>query len=290
MIAWLKYLPIQLRHDLESTDCRGPNFDDAKPVTLFAGGCAIHLRAPKHKSNCGDPPLYWKKDGMEGPFRTFNSGLVATDNWVSSVMLTRSWSYWKAWFAGTEGELYLSVSVVKRNEEKAFDGVSFFHPKGFEYAIANFLDTRYGYKEYRGTPRYRAPVNWTVHDSLPVFSASFDVKGSNERLYFVFPVSDDAFIQLVVRYSGGGEALRSHMETIAKQIVNSVSVELSPEAQAQWDRVKSECPNMSLSKTFAPLDWPIKPEDIEKDVKLKPSAQSQSNIYDIDIDDDRLWQ
>ncbi|VAW66143.1 hypothetical protein MNBD_GAMMA09-3426 [hydrothermal vent metagenome] len=41
-------------------------------------------------------------------------------------------------------------------------------------------------------------------------------------------------------------------------------MELSPESQAQLDRVKQAMGELKLSEEFAPLKWPIKVEDIEQ--------------------------
>jgi len=46
------------------------------------------------------------------------------------------------------------------------------------------------------------------------------------------------------------------MEALANDIINSFSLTLGPKTQAQLDQFKSDCPDMSLSNTFAPLKWP----------------------------------
>ncbi|VAW69447.1 hypothetical protein MNBD_GAMMA09-2094 [hydrothermal vent metagenome] len=62
---------------------------------------------------------------------------------------------------------------------------------------------------------------------------------------------------------GTGEPVAQARE-LATQIINSVQLELSPESQAQLDRVKQAMGELKLSEEFAPLKWPIKVEDIEQ--------------------------
>ncbi len=101
------------------------------------------------------------------------------------------------------------------------------------------------------------PVSWKVHQQLPVFSASFEIGGINKSLFYVFPISDAHFIELSFSLSSL-DNLREEMRAVAKQIIESLTLELGAESQAQWDRVKATCPDMQLSETFAPLQWPIK--------------------------------
>jgi hypothetical protein len=271
MINWLKFLPLKLRVDFDATEFQGPEALPFRPVTLAVGGSKLKLSAPLDKSAYPEPPFYVRnRDGMDEPFRSLNPAVVANDNWVAAGMLGRGWGYWRAWFGGTEGQLSLDVSVIKRSEEKQFNGPSFFHPRTLEYVIANFLDAVYGHKSTgQGKPLYVAPVNWRVHDHLPVPSASFKVEGPNNRLYFLFPIRHDTFMQVAFKYSGNLETLKDRMDATANKIIGSITLELSATAKAQLDEVRKQCPDMSLAKTFAPLKWPIKPEDIGKGEILK---------------------
>ena len=47
------------------------------------------------------------------------------------------------------------------------------------------------------------------------------------------------------------------MEALANDVLNSFKLKLSPEIQAQFDKVKAECPDMNLVENFAPLKWTV---------------------------------
>lgn len=271
MINWLKYYPIRFRFLDRDYDAeyQGPSFSQAKPITLLAGGNTIRLKVPKHKTTYDEPPIYVKsQDGMDTGFESYHSS-VATKNWEYSTLVFRCWDYLYAWFRGRSGMLSMHISIVTRAENKAFTNTSFFHPRSFEFILTNYLNTQFGHEHSLGVADYRAPVNWQVHQQLPVFSASFEVGGINKRLFYVFPITDTHFVELSFSLDNE-DKLREEMKVVAKEIIQSVILELGAQSQAQWDRVKAECSDMQLSEHFAPLQWPIKPEDIETSSVVAP--------------------
>jgi len=196
--------------------------------------------------------------------------MAATGNWEYSTLVYRCWDYLYAWYRGSKDGLHMNLSIVTRVEEKPFKNTSFFHPRSFEFILTNYLNTRYGHEHRDGVAKYIAPIHWQVLQQLPVFSASFEIGGINKDLFYVFPISDTHFIKLSFSLSSL-DNLREEMRAVAKQIIESLTLELCAESQAQWDRVKATCPDMQLSETFAPLQWPIKPEDIEKPAVEMPT-------------------
>lgn len=263
MIDWLKYFPLQLRDGKKTDSVKGPSFSRARPVTLKFYDNIIRLRAPRHRSTTGYNPVY--VTGMKAQtaynFRTLRG---ATENWKHSILLYRSWDYWREWFGGESGSLGIDVSLLTRAEGKAFEGSSFFHPGAFESAIANFLNTTNGIHETGTEFTEQAPVNWQVHHHLPVFSCSFELwqRGHISLLYFVFPITDQHLGVISFNFTVSNEEAQAR--ELVSQIINSVKLELSPESQAQYERVKQEIGELKLSEEFAPLKWPIKVEDIEQ--------------------------
>ena len=278
MIDWLKYYPIKLRHDLSIKVAQGPLFAKAKPVKLTINSCKLTLKLPKHRSKRITPIAVRNQDGMDTPFYNYN--FFANKVWENSIVLNRSWSYRKAWFAGTAGELYCTVSIVRRTQNSKFKNVSFFHPKGFEFAITNWLDNSFGHLHYdNGKPRLRAPVNWNTQLKLPVFGATFEVTGEMPGCYLMFPISDECFTVVELGFSGPNEVTLVDMKNVAAQIIDSVRLELSPAVAARLAEMKKEYGDLSLSETFAPLKWPVAAEDIEKGVHYKP-YQEPAFIFD----------
>jgi len=280
MIEWLKFLPINLRFlDLDvNAEYKGPDFKNAKPITLLAGGNTIRLKAPRHKTTLKEPSIYVRnRDGLNSGFDYYNLPTAVAQTWKYSTLVYRCWGYLYAWYRGSTGNLHMHLSIVTRVEEKPFKNTSFFHPRSFEFILANYLNTRYGHEQTDGVADYRAPVSWQVHQQLPVFSASFEIGGINGDLFYVFPISDTHFIKLSFNLSNW-DNLREEMRAVAKQIIESLTLELCAESQAQWDRVKATCPDMQLSETFAPLQWPIKPEDIEKPAVEMPNENHTEKL------------
>jgi len=265
MIDWLKYYPLNLRGSKEGDSVKGPAFASAKPVKLDFKGNIIRLRAPRHRSTSGYSPVYITglKAHLANEFRTWPG---ATENWKYSKLLYRSWDYWIEWFGGISGDLEIYTSVLTRKEGKAFEGGSFFHPVAFESAIANFLNTSHGIHKTGTYFTARSPVNWQVHNHLPVFSCSFEVwkREGLSFLYFVFPLTDQHLGSIIFNFSVSDDDPVAQARELATQIINSVQLELSPESQAQLDRVKQAMGELKLSEEFAPLKWPIKVEDIEQ--------------------------
>lgn len=142
-------------------------------------------------------------------------------------------------------------------------------------------------------PDYIGPVDWQRHQHLPVFSASCKIynwadgdvfvpgeNGSTSRIYhknvdvtarrypdelFFFPVTEKHFVLIQFNqhhYSrdedddGKFAFDTSPIQKLQDDIFNSITLELSPDAKASYERVKAEHRNMQLSKEFAPLKWP----------------------------------
>ena len=101
--------------------------------------------------------------------------------------------------------------------------------------------------------------------NLPVVSVAFDVGPDNETQYFAFPVTPHHFVLFAFSYTVSRKDVKQSMQDLADEVINSVSLELNGKTQDLVDNVKAQCPDMALTKTFAPLKWPMKVEDIDKD-------------------------
>lgn len=265
MIDWLKYYPLHLRDGKKTDSVKGPSFSSARSILLDFKGNVIHLKAPRHRTISGYNPIYvtGKKAHLANEFRTLRG---ATQNWEHSILLYRSWDYRIEWFGGDSGGLGIDVSVLRRKEETAFESGSFFYPAAFESAIANFMNTSYGIQKKGTAFTAKAPVNWQARNHLPVFSCSFELwkRDLLNEIYFIFPLTNQHLCAISFNFSVVDQEPVSQARELVSQIINSVQLELSPDSQAQLDRVKQEIGELKLSEEFAPLKWPIKVEDIEK--------------------------
>lgn len=273
MIDFIKYFPLKLRQPDQNEAIRGPYFSSLKDITLKVSGNTLRFQTPRHQPKYDYIPVCVKsRDGIESPFRLINGS--ANKTWISAIIFGRAYSFWYQWFGGHKGDLNFDISIIKRHDKHVFNGFSLLHPRGFEYAITNYLNTLYGFKDSLGKATYQAPINWRTHSNLPVFSASFDIKPSNESLLYVFPISHRHFVKMEFAYIGIGDKLRQQMEALANRIIDSVTLELGPETQSQWDEISAQCADMSLCEEFPPLKWPIKREEIENvsTINLEPPA------------------
>ena len=116
-----------------------------------------------------------------------------------------------------------------------------------------------------GKADYQAPLNWAPKHHLPVASVAFDVEPINAVRYFAFPITPNHFVLFTFAYTVSRKDVKQSMQDLADEIINSVSLELNGKTQVLVDNVKAQCHDMALTKTFAPLKWPMKVEDIDKD-------------------------
>ncbi|AMX03396.1 hypothetical protein A3224_13120 [Microbulbifer thermotolerans] len=199
---------------------------------------------------------------------------MANDYWGAIGLFSRKWAFYGPWMTGCKGELSLSIAVIGRFEEHAFPNISFFNPKAFEMVLMHYLNDRYGHRNWgedsSHIPRYSGPIDWQRHHHLPVPSASFKISRSadptqlvNPDCLFIFPITKKHFIEVFFKqdiYSFDKDHKPtfdiSPIQELQKNIFNSISLELGPETQAAYDKVKAEVEDMQLSEEFAPLKWP----------------------------------
>lgn len=231
-----------------------------------------------------------------GPLGHYGHSTMANNHWGCVKPFARYWSFWGPWMTGCKAELAMSITVVGRRQEFEIPGISFFHPGAFETVFSTYLNDYFGHRRWDAhsdQPRYFGPVDWRRNQHLPVFSASCkiyrwaegdvfvpSVDDSDGKILhrgvdvtqlachtemFVFPITDKHFVlvqfaqHLHSRCENNPDKLAFDARPIQElqdAIFNSITLELSPQAQASYDKIKAEHRNMQLSKQFAPLRWP----------------------------------
>jgi len=273
MIDWIKYAPIQLRDLAKEGPFRGPDFLRGKHINVAAAGSIIQFRCPRHSTKYKFfPPFHLKnKDCLDVDFSA--ESFMANNHWCYVEAFFRGWTYWSEWFQGHVGDFSLWVALCAREDNHNFDEISFLHPKGFEYGLTLYLNARYGVHRNPATVyMHKGPLKWKSINKLPVVAASFMIQPAH--YIFTFPVSDKHFIFMRFATTGVRSDVLPTIEADIQKIINSVDVQLSPETQEKVDKIKAECPDYALPETFAPLNWPLKPEDVEPDV-LTTDGQGQ---------------
>ena len=279
MRKFLKYPPIEWRSRNEYCIPGGPSFTLAHNEHIALNGNHVQLKAPRHSPRYSTVREERAPSGqdvlVDNELAHYPLRVMANDCWGSIGLLGRMWAFYGPWMTGCKGELSLSMSVIGRFTDFAFDKVSFFNPKAFEAVLVRYLNDRYGHKNWEGdmahVPRYHGPIDWESHTHLPVPSASFKIYRRGEDVgdlalpdwLFVFPITEKHFVEICFAqelYSwdekGSVAFDTGPIQELQDNIFNSITLELASETQARVDEIKAEVGNMQLCKEFAPLKWP----------------------------------
>ena len=185
------------------------------------------------------------------------------------------------WFTGAIARIHFSLSINKCQFQN--NSETLFQPSVLEREIDYLLSKRYSNEKFRGASDWQAPLNWQVHKNLPVESVSFDISktntggGGDVQKKLVFPILNDCMVILHFSHRrpwpGNMEEVnaiidRSTMEELSWNIINSLQVELSEEAQQQMAVAQSKYPDETLSEQRQPLKWTT-PEDDELNARFK---------------------
>ncbi len=274
---WL-YVPYKFREPDGHVVPRGPNFARAQTIQCDIDGTLLRFRAPRHRpsSNRLDEivpePRYTSETMI---FRSnFDASINVSDNWEQYPFLRRDWAFYGPWFTGTLAELRMSSHLVKPVNYKNMD-FSLFHPRAFETIVADYITNLFSrymdkFGELEGKLHYIAPVGWQPLSHLPVVAVRLQVVPDEAvtidtiRHFFFFPLDDHLlfvahFIPSQLRV-GTQEELdrrvsRAPMYALMDNIINSFSLELSPEAEARQQKALAGLEDTSLVKDFAPLKW-----------------------------------
>ncbi|WP_347331415.1 hypothetical protein [Marinimicrobium locisalis] len=242
----------------------------------------LSFRAPRHK-----PSQRVVSPVSRSPYTdALSQGLhVKEGHWRLKVIFKRNWAFWGPWMTGDKGELSMAVAVVARHEEHEYPNTSFFHPRVFESALVDYLNTTYGDQQLDepGFPKHQGPVDWKAENHLPVFSGRCVVyrtmryaKPFDPEHLVLFPITQKHFVHITFFHSiysddrSGPLFDTTPITELQEAIINTIQLDLGPEAQAEWNRVAAECPDMSLTEHFAPLKWPIDLDNQKSVVESEP--------------------
>lgn len=290
MLNWLRYFPLALSFRENVRDYvvpHGPLFPQLREQQWYMGGSRFHFAAPWANAVYGFAPFYrhsssyssGKHNVLNYELRSVNSDVMPNGRWQASLIYLRQWHFVGPWFSGDCGGLHMGAVLYGQPHLNDFKGTSFFHPRVFESAIADFLSSYFGHKKYGRKPYHRGPLNWKIISlSESIQAASFDIFSETGEIekYIVFPVAHNRLIG--ISFSGIAEDQRQYDQTpiidLMQSIINSFRLEVGPDMQAQWEEVKAYCPDMSLTTEFGELKWPINPKDVGKPIDTSSATAS----------------
>ncbi|MCA6064692.1 hypothetical protein, partial [Thalassolituus marinus] len=270
MWDWLKFFPYAKALDERPvvTEIRGPYFTKPRQKKWIFGDLGFYFSAPPANPVLGLVNRWESVDSrkpgltniLKGNWERVYSGNrdAPPDFWDRDFFYENTWYFVGPWFVGRQADLSSSALLISADKNSRFLKSSMFHPKVFEMAIADYLDTSYGYRRSGNQPDYRGPLNWRVLPlSETVQGVVFDIHQIDNntkdnpllrRLVF-FPVSDHQFVRIIFNF-GGVEIYRDKMRTkplmeLCDSIINSMHMTVGESTLAKWNKVKEECPDMS---------------------------------------------
>ena len=307
MFDWLRYLPIQLRKDQRQTNlARRAYCQGLIPTVITMGDNKLTIKLARSyrmwqpfdfgfekKPRCILP---YNRDVLTTIIPNSFSGTVSEGGrWGYSTFLLRQWYFLSPWFGGVQIPVRMNATVITAPQEKKFETISFFHPRAFESALAEYLDSRYGTQKLNRGPEYRGPINWQpVTLNKYISGVRFDVESvtatddsEQKHQLFAFPIAKQQFVVFTFPMHNGRSPTSeirnsSEIEKMVEATFASIQLELGPQTIADCETVKATCPDMSLTPEFGLLKWPIKIEDVGKalpEQNKAPPLPEQDNLH-----------
>lgn len=278
MLNWLKYAPFKWRKAPEFCTPQGPKFSSARALKFSLAGTEVTLRLPRHRSGYRSQEQLKPKAGpldiSQSSTSYYNQGVMQDNRWRQRLVASRSWGFWGPWFTGARGEVTFSASILV--PDNVDTSVSFFHPKVFESMVADYLTALYGRRIGSLGALYEGPINWKPLDIHSVLVASFYVlahhTGDSNTRMLLLPIGDCQLLKCsfsIDQHSSGSQKEkdqtvdRSTMEKLVQDIIDSLEITLSPDAQAQQRKALKDCDNPQLCETFPPLKWTTDEQDAQ---------------------------
>lgn len=285
VIDLVRYSRLELRDLPEPCIPKGPNFNWARTVKVLMAGNELTLKLPRHAPRSYEKQLRINGDIVHDNISRRAAHDVMGDNcWEFFGGIFRQWRFNGPWFSGDAGAVSFCLQIVEPVEPNT--KVSYFHPNVFEQTLVSYLTSCFEHDKSDGKYRWRAPVNWSKKNNLPVFAACFDVLPVRAGIpvhYCVFPVGDHymakitfAFDQACSGFMEGKDQKisREPMWELVNNILDSMTLTLSPENQAKVGKIRAECPDYSLSETFPPLQWSAAAQQVPEELFSTPKLMS----------------
>lgn len=290
MFDWIKFFPFAMKDDHKPSEVRGPYFAKPKLVKWRFGDSVLYFKAPRSNPVFSFSGRGWSTDRLTpkrtdvlksiGPRPNTGHWDDPKIRWNCSLFYLNEWLFVGPWFTGMQARLSASANVVYVSELSTFFDKNMFHPRVFESAIANILDCHYGHHNFNTKKKahFRGPLNWRVlpiSNSIHAVACDIHCIGNgtvddpvvHKQIYI--PVSPCHIVCLDLDFTGAdlkNDTVRAKpLLALCNSIIDSIRLELGPETQAEWDKVKATCPDMSITEAFGELQWPLAPEKPPKE-------------------------
>ena len=288
------FLPFKFRESKQRVTPKGPSLGWTTRTQVDFSGTLLSFRVPKHKPvRVEREPIYPERSynleslPLRVDFVDADSARGRINPFRRRDIFFHSWVFCGPWFTGVLGELRFTLTLFQPvNYPQNF---SLFHPRALEMVIGDYLDYRFADQlNLSGAQNFIAPVNWQPLNDLPVNAVRLEVvpqlpsapTRTTEHLMF-FPLADELLVLCRFEPSRFKNLPSEEMDKrvdiqpmhdLMNDIINSIQLKLSPEAQAQQAKALEGLADTSLIKDFPPLKWDKLGEKETEAVLLK--AQS----------------
>lgn len=251
-----------------------PSFGKSKKWKIDIEGTTIEFRLPKHNhwnklGKAKYPEKYYQIKDLH--FRDTHDSDCINDEWQTVNLLSNNiWQFKGPFLTGMLAHIDASFMILKHKVKK--ERTSYFHPRSFENAIAEFITNDYSKPKKKNQHVNIAPVDWKAYNDLPVNAARFKVISNDsitnyrETEFFIFTLDDNHLAYLVFNHNRSDFNARTKAELDKKigakhiiesvnDIVNSVKITLSPEAIAQKEKALDGLKETNVTTSFPPLKW-----------------------------------
>lgn len=290
MFDWIKFFPLAMKCNYKPSEIRGPYFPKPLSNKWYFGDSVLHFKAPRSNSvfsfsglgSALEKLTPGKRDILNAIGRRPNAGHWDDPviRWNYHFFYSNDWFMVGPWFTGEQARLCARANVIYVSELSTFFDKNMFHPRVFESAIANILDCYYGHHNFNTKKKahFRGPLNWRVlpiSNSVQAVTCDIHCIGNgtvdDPEVYkqIFIPVSPSHIVCLDLEFCGAdlkNDTVRAKpLLALCNSIIDSIHLEVGPETQAEWDKVKATCPDMSITETFGELQWPLAPEKPPKE-------------------------
>lgn len=254
----------------------GPNFDWAPTQHLYLNDTHISIKLPRQRTQLPVENITlkgsWDLDALD--YKFYESNGVRRR---SVAVLKREWDFYGDWFTGNRGGISMTANIITPMDVP--EGLNYFHPRALEAGIADQLTSWYGDDFYGDNPQqtWHAPMHWRQCDNFPCLAARFEavntvVKSDGPDYYLFMPLTKTHFLMLRCRISRNTVFSDKKPEPtvnewidlapfvkLVNQVLDSVQVTLSPQAQSDQEEALRDLAEKSLVKEYPPIKWTAPP-------------------------------
>lgn len=255
----------------------GPSFTRARQNEINMSGTQLRFSCPPSTSRLVDPQVY------EHEYNIYDDSLylhhLKTDLAVPYIPCFESgWGYY-GWplIDGEIGNLLFHIMINKHPSED-----NLFSKAGFERAIDYDINYSWGPESSIGGERRfcYCPVNWRVRTYSGVEWVRYDMLPVTQSpiTYWVTPITEQHYLMFSFDCNEKKEGvwvalsgLSVAFERMIENILNSVELDFSPDAQRAMAEAERMWPDQKYSESRQAFEWP--------EYKNRPKSEAEK-FYD----------